>query len=233
MLNLFLEFLSYIVNNLIEYVAVLTDEETFQNVFRAYLLFNRMTSYLEEFSHELTVWQKDRCHGRAWSECQEELLLINYVMHLLDADLKKIIGPLDSEKKAILRSKIRGGPIISKQDIFHIWMEIIERNAVEYFCGWVSDHRGKEVTRTVYFPNYSLLLPSVQRTSDLSDFNQSRWRQIIWFEYFDAIDEKLNYQSLTFLPEFPAEFPINGDKPALLKKKFIARQLLYPSKNKN
>jgi len=229
MLNLFLKFLSYIVNNLIGHVTTRKDENTFQQVFHTYMLINRMTSYLEEFSAELAVWQKDRCHGGAWSDCQRDLQLINHAMHLLDADLIKISGPLDSEEKAILRSKIRGGPIISKPvDTFDIWVKIIEQNAVDYFCGWVSDHSGQEVIRTIYIPKYSLLLPNVRRTSELSDFNQSQWRLQLSFEHLNAIGEKLNYQAMTLLPELPAELPIDSEKPALLKNSFYAKRIIVP-----
>lgn len=211
MLNLFLKFLSHLIHNLIEYSATLKDEDTFQAVVRTYTLFSRLVYYLDGFSRVLAVWQKDRCEGGAWSGCQGDLRLINHVMHLLDSDLWEAVGPLASEKKLILRCKLRGGPIIAKFDIFDIWMGIIEQNAVEHFCGWVSDHSGQEVTRTVYIPNYSLLLPTVKWTSELTDFTQSQWRQID-FDFLGAVDAGLNHKALTFLPEFPPEFPIDKEK---------------------
>lgn len=191
------------------------------------MLFQRLTYYLEEFSRILTFWQRNRCEGGAWSGCQARLRLINHVMHLLDENLWRVIGSLSSEEKMILRSKLRGGPIMAKFDIFDIWIEIIGRNAVEHYCGWLSDHRGQEVSRTIYIPNYSLLLPSVQRTSELTDFSQSQWQQI-WFDRLGIIDENLNRQALTFLPELPAENPINSNKYARLEKSVYARAITVP-----
>jgi len=192
------------------------------------MLFHRVSQYLKEFSRILAVWQKDRCHGAAWSGCQGSLRLINNVMHLLDADLWRIIGLLASEEKMILRGKLRGGPIITKFDVFDIWMGIIERNAVERFCGWLSDHSGKEVSRTVYIPNYSLLLLDVQRTSGLADFTQSHWWPQIDFDFLGAIAENLNRQALTFLPELPPELPINSEEYTRLGKLSYSKAIIVP-----
>jgi hypothetical protein len=227
MLNLFLKFLSYIIHNLIKYLATSKDEATFQKVFQTYLLFRRLDHYLEGFSRGLAMWQRDRGHGGAWSGCQGSLRLINHVMHLLDSDLWQVNGPLASEEKMILRCKLRGGPIIAKFDIFDIWVGVIEQNAVEYFCDWVSDHSGQEVTRTVYIPNHSLLIPAVKLTSELTDFTQSQWRQID-FDFLGAIDEDLNRQALTFLPELPPEFPINTEEHTRRVRSFYAKAIIVP-----
>lgn len=227
MLDLYLKFLSYIIHNLIEHLATLKDETNFQNIFQTYMLFQRLTHHVEGFSRVLAVWQKDRCHGGAWSGCQGSLRLINHAMHLLDEDLWRVVGSLSSEEKMILRCKLRGGPIITKFDIFDIWMGIIERNAVEHFCGWLSNHSGQEVSRTIYIPEYSLLLPTVQRTSELNDFTQSGWRQID-FDFLGVIDEKLNRQALTFLPELPPELPLNSEEYTRLGKSAYSKALVVP-----
>jgi hypothetical protein len=227
MLKLFLKFLSYLIHNLIEYSATLKDEATFQAILRTYTLFSRIAYYLDGFSRVLAVWQKDRCHGSAWSGCQGSLRLINHVMHLLDSDLWQVIGLLASEEEMILRGKLRGGPIMTKFDVFDIWVGLIKRNAIEHFCGWISDHSSQEVTRTVYIPNYSLLLPTVKLTSELTDFTQSQWRQI-WFELLDRIDENLNRRALTFLPELPPELPINSKEYTRLGKSVYTRAIIIP-----
>lgn len=203
------------------------DEDTFQNLVHTYMLLHRLARYLEGFSRVLVVWQKDRCHGAAWSGCQGNLRLINHVMHLLNKDLWEVIGPLDSDEKMILRGKLRGGPLLAKFDVFDIWVKIIEWNAVDSFCGWLSDHSGREVTRTVYIPNYSLLLPIIKRTSELTDFTQSQWQQID-FEFLGAIAENLNRQALTFLPELPLELPINSEKRTGLGKSAYTRAITVP-----
>jgi hypothetical protein len=190
-------------------------------------MFQRVACYLEGFSRALSVWQKNRCHGGAWSGCQKNLRLLNHAIHLLDSDLWGVVGHLGSEEKMILRCKLRGGPFIAKFDIFDIWLRLVERNAVEGFCGWLSDHTTEEVSRTVYFPNYSILLPVVQRTSELTDFTESQWQQID-FEFLDIKAESLNRQALEFLPELPSEYPINTEKYTGLEKPFYNKVIVVP-----
>lgn len=227
MLKLFLTFLSYIIHNLIEYLETSKDETVSQDVFETYIMFQRIAYYLGEFSRILGVWQKDKCHGAAWSGCQGNLRRLNHAMRLLDSDLWRVVGGLGSDKQMILRCKLRGGPFVTKFDIFDIWLGLIERNAVDCFCGWRSDHTGEEVSRTLYIPNYSIILPVVQRTSELADYSKSQWRQID-FEFLSLEAEDLNRQALEFLPELPPEYPIDTERYTRLGKSFYTKVIPVP-----
>jgi hypothetical protein len=230
MLTLFLEFLSYITHNLREYVNTSNDDAIYRKVLYVYTLLDRITFNFEKFSEILVYWQQHVCEGGAWSGAQGRIGTIDHTLHLLGEDLNDLIGVYRSDEEGIKRCKFRGGPVLSKFDVFDIWAQIIRRNAVDRFSGWISDHSGKQVKRTIYIPNYSLLLPTIQRTSQLGDVSQSQWIQVD-FEFLDKIAPDLNRQALSFLPELPPEFPINSQEFNRLAKPAYAKMIEVPSRD--
>lgn len=230
MLTLFLEFLSYVTHNLTEYVAASNDEATYRKILYIYTLLDRIALDFERFSETLTFWQQRVCEGGAWSGVQGRINAIDHALYLLGEDLNDLIGVFRSEEDGIKRCKFRGGPILSKFDVFDIWRQIIHRNAVDKFSGWISDHNGKQVKRTVYIPNYSLLLPTVRRTSQLDNLSHSQWMQVD-FEFLDTIAPDLNRRALTFLPELPVEFPINSQQFTRLAKPAYNKMIEVPAQD--
>lgn len=230
MLSLFLEFLSYIAHNLSEYITASDDEATYRRVLYIYTLLDRLVLNFERFSEDLSYWQQHACEGGAWAGAHGRIGVIDHALHLLGEDLNDLIGVFRSVENGIKRCQFRGGPALSKFDVFDIWEQIIHRNAVDRFSGWISDHSGEHVKRTIYIPNYSLLLPTVQRTSQLGDISQSQWMQVD-FEYLDTTAPDLNRRALTFLPELPPEFPINSQEFNRLAKPAYAKMIEVPSQD--
>ena len=230
MLTLFLEFLSYVARNLAEYATVSNDDVVYRKTLYVYTLLDRVASNFERFSKVLVWWQQHACEGGAWSGAHRCLIAIDHALYLIGEDLIELIGIFQTDEYGIKRCKLRGGPAISKFDVFDIWAGIVHRNAVDRFSGWISDHSGAQVKRTIYIPNYSLLLPVVQRTSELGDISQSRWQQID-FEYLDQVAPKLNRRALTFLPEFPPEFPIDRQEFSRLATPAYAQVIRIPTQD--
>ena len=131
MLTLFLEFLSYIAHNLTEYIAESNDDVTYRKVLYAYTLLDRITLNFERFSEVLVYWQKHACEGGAWSGAHGRIGAIDHTLYLLGEDLNDLIGINRAEEEGIKRCKFRGGPFLSKFDVFDIWAQIVHRNAVE------------------------------------------------------------------------------------------------------
>lgn len=231
MLSLFLEFLKYMSDNLADELSTSPDDTTYRDVFNAYLLIARTTHYLEEFSRVIGLWQDDAFHGKAWSGATTLLENLDRTFALLGEDLYEMIWLHRSQQdQELLRCKLRGGPSMTIADVFDIWKRILHRNAVDHFCGWVSDHSGQQVKRTIYIPNYSLLLPHVQRTSQIADLKASQNRGPVDLDLLDTIGPReLNYRALTFLPELPPEFPIDSPKPHSLAKSTYAKVIDTPA----
>jgi len=227
MLALFLEFVSYITRNLAEYVTTASDNAIHKRILHIYMLLDRIAHNLDRFAQVLIFWQQHTCEGGAWAGAHECISIIDHILHILGNDLNNLISSQKLEA-GINRCKFRGGPALSKFDVFDVWTQIVHRNAVERFCGWVSDHSGNHVRRTIYIPNYSLLLPTFERTSQLSDTSKSQWKQID-FDCLEVIAADLNQRALSFLPELPPEFPINGQEFNRLAKPTYAQIIKVPA----
>ncbi len=230
MFDLFLEFLSYITTNLKEYLSSSEEETTYRDVLSAYVLVALLTGYLERFAGVLGVWQRDSFHGRAWGGAQVLMVNIDHTFALLGDGLKASIVLRHPHEEHDLRCKFRGGPSLTKFDVFDIWEKIIDLNAVDNFCGWVSDHSGKQVKRTIYIPNYSLLLPAPQRTSQVGNPRTSQYWGRIDFDWLDTVgSSELNHRALTFLPELPPEFPIESQEFNRLTRATYAKVIETPA----
>lgn len=232
MLSLFLEFLKYISDNLTGELSNSPDDATYRDVFNAYLLIARIIHYLEEFSRVLGLWQNDALHGSAWAGATRLLGNLERTFALLGEDLYEMIWlHRPHQDQSLLRCKLRGGPSMTNSDVLDIWKRILHRNANDHFCDWVSDHSGQQVKRTLYIPNYSLLLPLVQRTSQIADLKTSQNRGPVDLDLLDVIGPReLNYRALTFLPELPPEFPIDGPKPHFFTRSTYAKVIETPAK---
>lgn len=240
MLNLFFRFLSHIVHNLIEYISTdeIKDKENFQAIFEVYILLRRIADNFERFAQVLPLWQQSEYHGSHWSRCQNYISLANHVLHLLDQDLTDIIFTrtfkdgryaITLEEAERLSFIFRGGPRLPKFSVFDIWGMIVNVNATENFCGWIRDKRGPQWQKTIFVPNYSLLLPSVQRISELTELKQSYWQYNVDFDYLQR--RFPTYDGLDYLPELPPKFPIESQERTLLGRPEYAVTIIVPQQD--
>ncbi|AFZ13040.1 hypothetical protein Cri9333_2165 [Crinalium epipsammum PCC 9333] len=215
MFNIFVEFILFIISNVEEFISPneLVEYELLKQIFAIYTLIKRLDQKMNKFVSILNFWQQDFYYGGDWSEAHSQLDKIYAIMDLLGEDLQKLIDipnlKLGSEKHQLLRYKLRGYIYLSKTDIFEIWIRIIQNNINGKFCGWIRHYPQTEV-KTLFFPEYSILLPNVKRTSEINDVSQSQWiKEELWaINYFPNELPTWYWQTLKFLPEFPPKFPI-------------------------
>lgn len=240
MLNLFFLFLSHIIHNLIEYTSTdeIKDKENFQAIFEVYILLRRIADNFERFGQVLPLWQQSEYYGGHWSKCQNYISLANHALHLLDQDFADIIFPqtfkdgryaTTFEESERLYFIFYGGPPLPKFKVFDIWKNLIKINATENFCGWIRNKRRPQWQKTIFIPNYSLLLPSVQRTSELTDLKQSYWQYNVDFDYLQR--RFPTYDGLDYLPELPPKFPIESQERTLLERPEYAVIVVVPQQD--
>ena len=252
MFQLFTQFLAFIIQNLEEYIIENSpvNDEILRHIFGIYTLINRINLTLDKFIDVIEVWQRDFYHGAAWSGSHFCISTLHNLMVLINNDLRHLIdlicsqnSPTSPELRNLLNYQFLGDPYCSKVDVFDIWMRIIKRNANDRFCGWIShysDTEGKTLDvygktnyflplverRTLFIPNYSLLLLEVKATSSLENLSQSQWAKNINI-YGQTLPEWQGY-ALKFLPEFPPKFPIEMEGYTSLKDNHYALMIEVP-----
>jgi hypothetical protein len=202
MLTIFLDFLSKLALKVFDTYSFHEHKsnKALHKLFDFYSNLCRIHECLEKFSECLVVWKQHGYHGSDWSMCQNCIRQINIAFQLINYDLRAIIELADLGLGRELY-----GYIHTKISVFGIWTELVERNAKENFCGWKSDYSGQTWNKTIFIPDYSLIISDVRRTSELADLSSSVWNSP--YLSIDGVDRSL----LNCLPELPVATEICAD----------------------
>ncbi len=194
MLELFLKFISNIATKVFEKYSPDRDPtgKGLRKLFTFYTQLCRIHDYLERFTVGLKNWKASRYYGREWSGCQHCISQLAHILAILEDDLDNIIALDDFDLSCDIK-----GYLNVKRNVFQIWRDIVVSNSNGLFCGWHSDYSGTTWKKTIYIPNYSLILSQIRPTSELSDIAGSYWSAHL----IDLRTDDLSNTSLQFLPE--------------------------------
>ncbi len=237
--HVFSQFLQFIIHNLATLLRQTNpaNDELVQEIFAIYMLLKRVQTHLDRFANTLIAWQTSFYHGSRWSAFHLHLEKLRRILVLLNDDLSGLIyhqnPQRDRDTEIYLGYQLRGTlpgdrADESSKSVFGVWLDILHQNQQGRLCGWVSNYSqtqgqtldafGKPIffpdvtDRLIFIPPYSLLLPTITLTADLSDRNQSHWRRNIQpdllYVKLSESQEQLLTDLLQFLPEFPPDFPI-------------------------
>lgn len=200
MLDIFLNFISSIATKVFEKYSPERDPtgKGLQKLFSFYTKLCLIYDYLDKFSNGLEKWKEGFYYGGDWSQCQDCIEKLVHVLAVIEDDIDNIIALEDFELSRNLK-----GYLHMKQSVFRIWKDIITENSEEYFCGWRSDYTKSDKKKTVFIPNYSLILSDVQATSELENLEESHWRRDLEESTFQSASENEKMSLLKFLPEIP------------------------------
>lgn len=217
MIKIYLEFLTFIIENIIEELQTFSKEDYEQGrlrrITRIYFMFEKIKEALDTYCVALLSWTRNDYHGSYWAQANHQISTIEKVMFMLRDELLSLTV-FEAEKTLERTTNFLGTFPVSPHNIFDHWQWLFRKNHENSYCDWItlrSRVKSREPSeKIIYFLGISLFLTDIIRTSDLKKpLKTSIHRRRVE----DYLEKKQNADSstyfndiaFTFLPERPLD----------------------------
>ena len=235
MLSLFLEFLKHITNNLLEYVSseATPGDAKLQAIVDIYVLQRRIADYLQHFTDGMVIWRNQTLYPfSTWlGVCKTPIENVYFALQLLGADLNRFIWSFENDELREVGYKFRGYLGIPGVDVLDQWVGIMRVNVENSSYGWKRDE--KVSWKKLYLPEFSILLPTVQHATTVSDLSGYPHADILFLSHprYGGADKEFE-KALSYWPMLATPQPINEEGVLGLKKPSYATSLFVREQDK-